>query len=299
MSERIYIGSAFPRGSFFAYGELRAPTPYGMAVNHTPILLYGEDQKSLTRFKDFVILLLNKIKRIILNERDYKIWSNLTIGELEDINLDYTIVPNDNTNDTTEKTEENNTKAKYTHLSEKTWSKVEDINTVFELSKSKKLYQRNLDKLVYNGEEIRIYITDFENLWKRFSKAVSWVDPLKLSLKERETNSSKIERKERNKIHHCIKEGLFSADYSAIFYNPEILKNKKLKNTLINFLNNKINKLNISGKLKIKIEPEILNINNTILFKNENSIHITETDNGLFKIVTKAEENKNNTMKKR
>jgi len=57
-------------------------------------------------------------------------------------------------------------------------------------------------------------------------------------------------------------------DYSAIFYNPEILKNKKLKNTLINFLNNKINKLNISGKLKIKIEPEILNINNTILFKN-------------------------------
>jgi len=33
-------------------------------------------------------------------------------------------------------TAKDNTKAKYTHLSEKTWSKVEDINTVFELSKS-------------------------------------------------------------------------------------------------------------------------------------------------------------------
>jgi len=47
-------------------------------------------------------------------------------------------------------------------------------------------------------------------------------------------------------------------------------KIKKLKSTIINFLNNKINNPNISSKLKIKIKigPEILNIDEVILFKN-------------------------------
>jgi len=54
----------------------------------------------------------------------------------------------------------------------------------------------------------------------------------------------------------------------TIINNPELLKSKKIKYTLINFLNNKINESNISGKLKIKIGSEILNIDNAILFQN-------------------------------
>ena len=59
-----------------------------------------------------------------------------------------------------------------------------------------------------------------------------------------------------------------SGTTQTIINNPEILKTKELKNTLIKFLNNKINKSNISGKLKIKIGTEILNIDNAIFFEN-------------------------------
>jgi len=54
----------------------------------------------------------------------------------------------------------------------------------------------------------------------------------------------------------------------TIINNPELLKSKKIKYTLINFLNYKINESNISGKLKIKIGSEILNIDNAILVQN-------------------------------
>jgi len=59
-----------------------------------------------------------------------------------------------------------------------------------------------------------------------------------------------------------------SGTTQTIVNNPEILKNKELKNSIINFLNNKSNKSNISGKLKIKIGPEIISIDDAILFKN-------------------------------
>ena len=122
----------------------------------------------------------------------------------------------------------------------------------------------------------------------------------------------------------------------TIINNPELLNSKKIKYTLINFLNNKINESNISGKLKIKIGSEILNIDNAILFQNgrrnllsiidlldnnfiffnqnnkkylklfkdnikqlniKNSIDTIEINKGLFKIVTKNEPNaKNNNL---
>ena len=53
----------------------------------------------------------------------------------------------------------------------------------------------------------------------------------------------------------------------TIVNNPEIIKNKKLKSCIINFLNNKKDKSNVSGKLKIKIGPETINIEDAILFK--------------------------------
>ena len=59
-----------------------------------------------------------------------------------------------------------------------------------------------------------------------------------------------------------------SGTTQTIVNNPEILVNKKLKTNIINFLNKKKDKSNISGKLKIKIGSEILNIEDTILFKN-------------------------------
>jgi len=61
---------------------------------------------------------------------------------------------------------------------------------------------------------------------------------------------------------------LIQGTTQTIVNNPEILKNKELKNIIINFLNNKSNKSNISGKLKIKIGPEIISIDGAILFKN-------------------------------
>jgi len=59
-----------------------------------------------------------------------------------------------------------------------------------------------------------------------------------------------------------------SSATQTIINNPELLKSLKIKYTLINFLNYKINDSNISGKLKIKIGSEILNIDNAILFQN-------------------------------
>jgi len=96
------------------------------------------------------------MERIILNEKNYKIWSNIVMGELEEANLEQTIttITSEQTN-TSNTSNDNNTecategtmnvrtifakddsKAKriiYRHLSEKTWEKVEDIDTAYEL----------------------------------------------------------------------------------------------------------------------------------------------------------------------
>jgi len=153
------------------------------------------------------------MERIILNEKNYKIWSNIVMGELEEANLEQTIttITSEQTN-TASTSNDNNTecategtmnvrtisakddsKAKriiYKHLSEKTWEKVEDIDTAYELwkylktyycetdeEKSKK-YKRDLEELVYKGEELRLFIADFENLWNRYVKVASRKDPL-------------------------------------------------------------------------------------------------------------------------
>jgi len=63
-----------------------------------------------------------------------------------------------------------------------------------------------------------------------------------------------------------------SGTTQTIVNNPEILKNKELKNSIINFLNSKSNKSNISGKLKIKIGPEIINA----MISNRNRLQITK-----------------------
>jgi len=39
--------------------------------------------------------MLNKMERIILNEKNYNIWSNLIMGELEYAKLEHTVIPND------------------------------------------------------------------------------------------------------------------------------------------------------------------------------------------------------------
>jgi len=46
-----------------------------------------------------------------------------------------------------------------------------------DIEKMKK-YKRNLEELKYNGEELRIFIADFENLWNKYSKSVANVEPL-------------------------------------------------------------------------------------------------------------------------
>jgi len=160
--------------------------------------------------------------RIILNEKNYKIWSNLVMGELKEANLEQTITTttsSDNniecatdgtTKNTTEESINVNTipakddsKAKriiYRHLSEETWEKVEDIDTAYELweylkvyycktdEEKLKKYKRNLEELEYKGEEIRLFIADFENLWNRFVKVATSVDPLSNNTK----NSNKL-----------------------------------------------------------------------------------------------------------
>jgi len=156
--------------------------------------------------------------RIILNEKNYKIWSNLVMGELEEANLEHTITTttscDNNTDCDTSRTTKNTTegsinvntisakddsKAKriiYKHLSEETWEKVEDIDTAYELWKylevyycetnEEKLrkYKRNLEELEYKGEEIRLFIADFENLWNRFVKIATSIDPLSNKTKD-------------------------------------------------------------------------------------------------------------------
>ena len=137
--------------------------------------------------------------RIILNKRNYKIWSNLVMGELEEVNLEHTISPNTSIEGATEGTiiineisAKDDSKAKriiYKHLDEQTWEKVEDIDTAYELWKylevyycetdeeKMKKYKKNLEELKYNGEEIRLFIADFENLWNKYYKSVTNVEP--------------------------------------------------------------------------------------------------------------------------
>jgi len=59
-----------------------------------------------------------------------------------------------------------------------------------------------------------------------------------------------------------------SGTTQTIVNNPDILKEKKLKDCIINFLNNNSNKSNVSGKLSIKIGSETINIDDAILFNN-------------------------------
>eukprot|EP00833_Pecoramyces_ruminatium_P016787 jgi/Orpsp1_1/1190819/evm.model.d7180000081403.1 len=311
--------------------------------------------------------------RIILNKKNYKIWSALVMGELEEANLEHT-VPSDST--TTENTTEGerttineiSAKAKriiYKHLSESTWEKVEDIDTAYELwnylkiyyyetdEEKMKKYKRNLEELKYNGEELKIFIADFENLWNNYSKSVTKLDPfssknnkseklyyfrntfkenypdiyerltypvvkeeditvmkqiIELTLRDKETknrvtiNENKSKTKPTNLLYDaqpvykkkCFLCGSFDhlvsqcsmkdsfnnwkkieltklkekekgfnikENYNVeterttqtIVNNPDILKEKKLKDCIINFLNNNTNKSNVSGKLSIKI----------------------------------------------
>jgi len=82
--------------------------------------------------------------RIILNELNYKIWSHFIMSKLEDANLGHTIVSNNNATEGTEEkmlnvktvTAKDDSKARriiYKHLSEETWTEIEDIDTAFEL----------------------------------------------------------------------------------------------------------------------------------------------------------------------
>jgi len=59
-----------------------------------------------------------------------------------------------------------------------------------------------------------------------------------------------------------------SGTTQTIVNNPEILKEKKFKDCIINFLNNNSNKSNVSGKHSIKIGSETINIDNAVLFNN-------------------------------
>ncbi|KAG4093299.1 hypothetical protein H8356DRAFT_948975 [Neocallimastix lanati (nom. inval.)] len=73
------------------------------------------------------------MERIILNERNYRIWRNFIMEKLEDANLDHTIVLYDNTTKKIERSslnvktisEKGDSKARrmiYKHLSEETWA---------------------------------------------------------------------------------------------------------------------------------------------------------------------------------
>jgi len=53
---------------------------------------------------------------------------------------------------------------------------------------------------------------------------------------------------------------------SQQFWYPK--RKKKLKDCIINFLNNNSNKSNVSGKLSIKIGSETINIDDAVLFNN-------------------------------
>ena len=143
------------------------------------------------------------MERIILNKNNYKIWSKIVMGELEDATLEYTILPHINNNNTEKTGEEtiktnsispkDDSKARsiiYKHLSEKTWTEIEDIDTAFEIwdylkvyyeesydEKAKK-YKKNLEELTYKGENVRTYIVNFENLCKRYYKIMEGVDPI-------------------------------------------------------------------------------------------------------------------------
>ena len=166
------------------------------------------------------------MERIILNEENYKIWSTLIMGELEDANLEHTIASNNNTtegagdetlsiNIISAKDDSRAKRIIYKHLSEKTWTKVEDIDTAYELWKFLKVYycetdeekikkyKKNLEELEYNGEEIRLFIADFENLWNKYEKAVSNIDPLSKATKN------------TNKLYYLRKS--FKKNYSDIY----------------------------------------------------------------------------------
>ena len=77
----------------------------------------------------------------------------------------------------------------YKHLNEETWEKVEDIDTIYELwnylkvyyceidEEKMKKYKKSLEKLNYNGEELRIFIADFENFWNKYSKSITNIKP--------------------------------------------------------------------------------------------------------------------------
>ncbi|KAG4093995.1 hypothetical protein H8356DRAFT_1080979 [Neocallimastix lanati (nom. inval.)] len=119
------------------------------------------------------------------------------MGELEEANFEHavTLTLSDNTTEgttegITERTLNVNTiSAKedskairiiYKHLNEVTWEKVEDIDTAYELWE----YLKALEELVYKGEDVRLFIVDFENLWNKYVKAVKSVDSLNKEIKQ-------------------------------------------------------------------------------------------------------------------
>jgi len=61
--------------------------------------------------------------RIILNERNYKIWSNLVLDELEDANLEHTITPHVNSSESTTEGDTEGTTGSIT-------GKIVNINTI-------------------------------------------------------------------------------------------------------------------------------------------------------------------------
>ncbi|OUM61344.1 hypothetical protein PIROE2DRAFT_12685 [Piromyces sp. E2] len=105
---------------------------------------------------------------VILNERNYKIWSNLVMGVLEEAKLEHTvssdsastesITEGEGTTTINEIPEKDNAKAKriiYKHLNEQTWEKVEDIDTAYELWSYLKVYYCETDEeKIKNNEKI-------------------------------------------------------------------------------------------------------------------------------------------------
>eukprot|EP00833_Pecoramyces_ruminatium_P000871 jgi/Orpsp1_1/1174903/evm.model.c7180000051892.1 len=94
--------------------------------------------------------------RIILNKKNYKIWSALVMGKLEEANLEHTVPSNNTTTENTTEGEGTTTineisarddsKARriiYKHLNEPMWEKVGDIDTAYELWNYLKAYDND------------------------------------------------------------------------------------------------------------------------------------------------------------
>jgi len=179
------------------------------------------------------------------------------MGELEDANLEHTVLSDyaitENTTEGTaiinEISAKDDSKARriiYKHLNEETWEIVEDIDTAYDLWKCLKAYycetdeekmnnfKKYFDELQYNGEELRIFIAHFENLWNKYSKAVDKLEPL--SSKNKKSEKLSYLRNSFKKSYPDVYEGLTYAvireeDISVIKKIIELtLKDKQTNN---------------------------------------------------------------------